>query len=206
MRPSRQRWNLTLFAPPKRLPGVFPQDRQWIGNGNDHRMKDRLHVALLWLWKRLPLPRWGRWAVLALLNTKFLVGVVGIVFDEQERFLLLHHTYRQRYQWGLPGGWVSGSERLEHALQRELREETGYEIAVGEVFHVRSGYPRPQLDIYFLCTYRDGDFRPNAEVDAARFCTLDDLPAALLPNQRPLIELALARKRAREHNETKGTQ
>ncbi len=169
-------------------------------------MKHRLHVLLLWLWKRLPLPCWGRWAVLALSNTRFLVGVVGIVFDEQERVLILHHTYRQRYPWGLPGGWVSGSERLEDGLQRELREETGFDIAVGEVVYVRSGYPRPQVTIHFLCTYRGGDFHPDAEIDEARFCALDALPAAILPDHRPMIELALARKHARESNETKGVK
>lgn len=169
-------------------------------------MKHRLHVMLLWLWKRLPLPRWGRWAFLSLLNTKFLVGVVGIVFDEHERVLLLRHTYRQCYPWGLPGGWVSGNERLEQGLERELREETGFDIAVGDVVHVRSGYRHPQIAVHFLCDYRGGDFQPDAEIDAARFYALDDLPAALLPDHRPIIELALARKRERERNETREIQ
>jgi len=53
-----------------------------------------LHAALLWLWKTLPIPRWGRWAILWLGNTKFLVGMVGVVFDDRECVLLLRHTYR----------------------------------------------------------------------------------------------------------------
>lgn len=169
-------------------------------------MKHQLHVLLLWIWKHLPLPRWGRWAFLSLLNTKFLVGVVGIVFDGDDRVLLLHHTYRQRYPWGLPGGWVSGNERLEEALARELREETGFDIAIEEVVHVRSGYPHPQIAVHFLCAYRGGDFKPDAEIDAARFYALNDLPTALLPDHRPLIALALARKHEREGNKTKGRQ
>ena len=73
----------------------------------------------------------------------------SVVFDEHERVLLPHHAYRQRYPWGLPDGWVSGNERLEQGLERELREETGFDIAVGEVVYVRSGYRHPQIRSIF---------------------------------------------------------
>jgi 8-oxo-dGTP diphosphatase len=160
-------------------------------------MTRRFHAALLWLWKVLPIPRGGRWVLLWLGNTKFLVGVVGVVFDEQERVLLLRHTYRRRHPWGLPGGWVDGSERLEFGLERELREETGLTIAIGEVFHVRSGYRRPQMDVYYLCDYRGGRFRANAEIAEARFCALDALPGDMLPSQRSILEQALRVRRER---------
>ncbi len=163
---------------------------------------ERAERALLWLWRVLPIPFWGQWLVLWLGNTKFLVSVVGVVFDKQERVLLLRHTYRNRYPWGLPGGWVGGHEPVERALARELAEETGLDITVGEVFYVHTGARRPQVDIHFLCRYNGGGdadaagaFRPNAEIAALRFCPLDDLPPDMLPGQKRLLKVALARWR-----------
>ncbi len=156
-----------------------------------------MYRLLLWLWKTLPLPRRVRWLAMWLLNTKFLVGVVGVIFDDRGRVLLVHHTYRQRYPWGLPGGWVDGTERVEEALARELREETSFTVEVIEILYAGSGHPRPQLDLYFLCDYHAGEFRPNAEIDALRFFALAELPARLLPHQRAVIERGLARWRER---------
>ena len=152
----------------------------------------QLHAALYWLWKVLPIPRWGQWIILWFANTKFLVGVTGIVFDDAGRVLVQRHTYRNRFPWGLPGGWAGGKERREVALARELMEETGLEITVVELFHVQSGYPRPQVDVYYLCQHHGGTFVPNAEVAEIKFCTLDDLPERMLGDQKRIIARAFA--------------
>lgn len=159
-----------------------------------------LKRPLYWLWKMLPLPHRARWMLLWLGNTKFLVGVQGVIVDEVGRVLLLRHTYRRHDPWGLPGGFVAGREPPASALARELAEETGLAIDVGAAFHVFTWEQRSQIDVYFLCHYRGGVFRPNAEIAAMRFHTLDDLPTEML-DKWAILDEALALWRARDKEE-----
>ncbi|MDX1520208.1 MAG: NUDIX hydrolase [Anaerolineae bacterium] len=61
------------------------------------------------------------------------VGAVGAVFNDAGQVLLVKHVFRVEYPWGLPGGWLEKGEDPAAAVQREIREELGLEVEVGQV-------------------------------------------------------------------------
>jgi 8-oxo-dGTP diphosphatase len=59
------------------------------------------------------------------------VGVAAVIWNDRREVLLIRRTKQPRQgEWSLPGGKVEFGERLEDALKREIREETGLEIEV----------------------------------------------------------------------------
>src|SRR4051812_39518773 len=103
------------------------------------------------LWGQLPIPGRARSAIIWLLSAKFTVGVSGLVRDEEGRVLLLRHTYRPAWPWGLPGGGLRPGESLEDCLHRELLEETGLEIEIEGLLSAASHYDRKLVDMIFAC-------------------------------------------------------
>jgi 8-oxo-dGTP diphosphatase len=144
-----------------------------------------------WLWGHLPLKRRMRGRLIWLLSPKFVVGVSGVLLDEQDRILLLRHTYRGDTPWGLPGGGLKAGESLEECLQREFLEETGMRV---EAVSMLSGAAHPErrlVDMIFSCRLLPGEsldsFQPNAEVSEARFFAPDELPEYVLRNVAGVI-------------------
>ncbi|MFG1694937.1 NUDIX domain-containing protein [Nonomuraea sp. NPDC049309] len=133
-----------------------------------------------------------QWRLLYLTQDKFMVGVTGVVRDREGRVLLLRHRFwGENRPWGLPTGGAKRGETFEETVAREVHEETGLEVRVGELVQLRSGF-RLRMEVAYAAVYEGGGtLRLNSmEILEARWCDPGDLPEGLIPSHRALIEAA----------------
>jgi 8-oxo-dGTP diphosphatase len=146
--------------------------------------------VLAGVWRRLPHNL--QWILCWLLNSPFLVGVVGVVVNNQGQVLVLDHAYRRGLSWGLPSGWLNPGEWTQAARFREIKEETGLSVDVGPLLVAASATTLNRLDIAYLCRVRGGTPHLSHEVIDMRFCEPNVLPEAMYPAQRAIVQLAQA--------------
>jgi mutator protein MutT len=94
------------------------------------------------------------------------VGAGAIIVDKQGRLFLARRGAKaknERGLWEFPGGSVEFGETLAETLRREMREEFGVEIAVGELLdvvdHILKEEGQHWISPTFLCTITSGEPR-----------------------------------------------
>lgn len=127
--------------------------------------------------------------IMRFFQDRFLVGVTGIILNEQHEILLFKHTYRS-HSWALPGGYMKSGEHPREALEREIKEESGLIVSIDESLKTRTDRHSARLDLCYTGILIGGDFTPTSEVSEYGFFTIDKLPL-LRQNQLFLIDLVL---------------
>jgi ADP-ribose pyrophosphatase YjhB (NUDIX family) len=109
------------------------------------------------------------------------VDVRGALF-RGERILMVREV--SDGGWTLPGGWADVNQTASECVEREVREESGFEaraIKLAAVYdyrrqgHVRT-HPYSIYKLFFVCELTGGEARASLETSAVDFFALDALP------------------------------
>lgn len=147
-----------------------------------------MKILLAKMWKALGLPKGMQLKVMRFLQDEFLVGVTGIIFNENKEILLFKHSYRA-HAWSLPGGYLKAGEHPSEGLEREIFEESGLVVSADAEMKTRTDREVARIDLCYTGVLIGGEFTPSAEVLEYGFFTKDTLPL-LRKNQLFLIEEA----------------
>ena len=116
------------------------------------------------------------------------VIVAAGVLIEKGRVLLTQRKAGAHLEgmWEFPGGKVESGEDPRDALVRELREELGIEVAVGEAvdvtFHRYEEADKSVLLLFFDATRKENSAEPAAlDVAAFRWASISDLDTLTFP-------------------------
>ena len=106
------------------------------------------------------------------------VDVVAAIIRRDNKILITqrHGHVHLPGLWEFPGGKVEPQESFEAALLREIREELGVSISVGEVFFsIEHDYPTKSVRLHFFnCSIIQGE--PQAlDVADLRWVSPDEL-------------------------------
>lgn len=108
---------------------------------------------------------------MALLN-----AAIGIIFNEDKTEVLLVKR-KDVPIWVLPGGGIDPGESAEHAVLREVKEETGFDI---EIERKCAEYtPINKLSSHttvFVCHILEGKMEHSSECSAIAFFPLKQFP------------------------------
>jgi ADP-ribose pyrophosphatase YjhB (NUDIX family) len=129
------------------------------------------------------------------------LDIRAVILDRENAVLLVRE--KEDGLWTLPGGWVDVGESPREAAEREVQEESGYEVRAVRLLALwdRDKHPHPPLPfhvykLYVLCELvGGGPIRESAETAGVGFFDVDDLPrlseGRVLPEQvERLAELA----------------
>ncbi len=105
-----------------------------------------------------------------------LVGVGAVVVEEGRVLLVRRGSEPLKGQWTLPGGMLEVGEPLAQGVAREVREETGLDVEVGELVELLDRIHRDGERVRYhyviadyLCRVTGGELRAASDAAAVRW-------------------------------------
>lgn len=110
------------------------------------------------------------------------VGVRGAAFRDGR--ILMVREVADAHRWTLPGGWADVNQTPAECTAREVREESGFEVAVRKLAGVydRRLFPPPARPVpfylykmFFICEITGGRACPSLETSEVGFFSEDEI-------------------------------
>ena len=119
----------------------------------------------------------------------FSIGAFAVILDQQRRVLLCHR--RDLDIWNLPGGGVASGELPTEAAVREVKEETGLDVAIDRLVGVYGKTDKDELVFAFACRIVGGEIAATAEADKCEYFEMERIPSNTAPKHVGRIRDAL---------------
>src|SRR3990167_10491472 len=110
--------------------------------------------------------------------------VVDVLVIDGNKILLVKRTGKllESGKWALPGGFLARDETTKQGAQREVKEETGYEIEIIKLLRVVDNPDRPKEDrqnvsFVYLAKPLEKTGIADKESSEMKWFDLDKLPA-----------------------------
>lgn len=111
------------------------------------------------------------------------IRVTGVLIENDRILLVKQRLIDEDREWSLPGGKVEPGESLADALVRELKEETGLDVAVASLLYVAEKVDRALLHLSFLLKRIGGQLQiPSNQHEANPITDIAFVPVDELPN------------------------
>ncbi len=91
-------------------------------------------------------------------------------------------------KWSFPAGFVERGEVVEEAAIREVREETGYSIAIGSLIALLSSSGETVVLAVYTGTILSGDSTPDDDLTELGWFSPGSLPELAFPHDMDILE------------------
>jgi len=112
-----------------------------------------------------------------------IVGIGAVIVKDNKVLLIKRAGDPGRGLWSIPGGLVELGEKIKDAVRREVKEETGLDVRVGEIADVTEIITRDEegkvkyhfVIVDFFAEVLRGELKPSSDALEAKWVEFKDL-------------------------------